>query len=743
MMETNSNNETWFEQVLRTDLNSADIDYNAVEKHLLLRIDQTVEMGELSLLKMDEIIPAEKFQQIEKNLFSQITHYKEYEEPVNECIISDLDLTNSQWERLEAKLFSKIEDSSMLPMWEQLLMMPQDEPLCGDWERIEERITEDINKSDTQEPWVLCARNEEVCVPALIEKEEQLLNEKLAEKDISNIWVNELKREVVLSLDQLDKIEDSLISRIEKEKSQMPLAKQPFWSFIDHYLTVLRPIGTVTALFLFFIGGFAGLQYYSRSTVSVPTVAYQVNGASVIIPQFSENVGQSCESVDGGFIKLVNKYGTVDLQNRSRLELLKVTEKTAQYRVSFDKNSTAKSMITFLVNKHSPDEKFRISTDDYQIIVKGTYFQIEPGQSGSVTTKVLEGVIRIVNKDFGEIEVREGQIFEFDPSEKRYTIRDGGRVVQRSDIETAPDIHTLINCKVLRLNANVTGADIFINGRFSGVTPAAIRHQTGGCKIRINKEGYNTLDTTIFISEDYQDYEVAAVLQEKVNPVAIKKEIKKRHIIGTEKSEINQPEQISDPVITPEQISAVFSEPDSAIQPRSDESYIKAQKEELAGNWKNAIDLYQKVFDDQNASRLSREDALFSIGRLKADNVYNPAEASQVFLTYLALYPGGSFAGESWLRLAELEFRKKPENSTQYYENFFKMFPQHPRIVELKNRVGAIYLQQKRYDEAIDMFKQALNTNVSLREQERKVISANLDRALQEKMQSSKALVNQ
>ena len=94
------------------------------------------------------------------------------------------------------------------------------------------------------------------------------------------------------------------------------------------------------------------------------------------------------------------------------------------------------------------------------------------------------------------------------------------------------------------------------------------------------------------------------------------------------------------------------------------------------------------------------------------------------------------------MRLAELEFSVRPENATRYYEKFFQLFPQHPRIVELKNRVGVIYLQQKRYDEAIALFREALESPVFSGKKERAQISENLERALKQKAASDNNMVN-
>lgn len=747
MMNTESNRDTWFERELRAEHSSAAINFDAVEACILRRINKAEEIGVLSLLKSEIIVSPETFERLEKDLFAQIGHFKEYEEPVNECIQAEVDLTHAQWERLEAKLFSKIKDCSEAPLWEQLVMAPQSEPVPGHWEQIEDRIFSEIIQSDKQEPWILCARNEEVCAPAIIEKEEQFLEEILSEKEPIKSFEQQLKREVVLSLSQLEKIEDSLFARIERYNSQVKLEKQPFWMFIEHYFTVFRTAGLVSALILFFIGGITFYnQFYRNPETPVDTFAYQVHGAAVNIPGITGRIGQRCYSVLGGTVKLFNKHGSIELQNDANIEILKVTQKAAHYRVSLsgvDHDSISDAQVAFLVNRHGKDEEFLIHTTDYQIMVKGTYFRLEPGFRGTVTTRVLEGVIKVSSTYFDDTEIHAGQILYYDSLTERYTVKGGGQVVLRQNIETVPQIDSLIKFGMLQINSSVADAQVRVNGKHYGSVPVALRCGPGRYSISLSSEGYMTLDTVITITHDKPGDEISFTLNKVVKPVItekvqVKKPVEKNEVPAV----IDSKPQADSSTITPDLISSKLLEPDNSALQQNEELYTKAQTEELAGNWQAAIGFYQMVFDDQNSSRLIREDALFSIGRLKADYVHNPAEASQVFLTYLALFPQGSFAGESWLRLAELEFRSRPENATRYYEKFFQLFPQHPRIVELKNRVGVIYLQQKRFDEAIGLFREALNSPAISGEKEKALVSENLKRALQQKATASKNLVN-
>lgn len=748
MMNAENYKDTWFEDTLRANCSCAAINFDAVEACILDRINRAEEMGVFSLMKLENIVSAEMLQRVEKELFAQIGQYKEYEEPINECIRIENDLTHAQWERLEAKLSSKIKNYAEVPLWEQFIMNSQSEPLSGDWDRIEDNIFETISQSEKQESWILCTKNEEVCAPAEIENEEQLLEERLSENQSMKSFELELKRDIVLSLSQIEKIEDSLFSRIEKNIEQIKLEKQPFWAFIDHYLIIFKTAGLVSALILLLIGRVTLYpRYYNKPESPVNTFAYQVYGSAMEIPGISDKIDNEFASVSGGIVKLLNKHGSIELRNDSKIKMLKVTEKTAHYRVNLPgsdkKDNRFAPQVAFLVKRHQVDEEFLVHTSDYQIAVKGTYFKLEPGFAGTVTTRVLEGVVSVSSQHFDQVELGAGQSFQYDPTKKRYVVKDGGQIVLRQNIEKIPEIDSMTGYRMVQIRSSVEGANVYVNGKLYGTAPVAIRSHLGSYSISLSSEGYMSLDTVVTIFDNDQGNVFTFTLNKEKRPLVAKKVQPQKPVV----EKIDTPEKIdsiSQPevaAITPEMISSKFLEEEDSSSKESEELYTKAQKEELAGNWEAAIDLYQLVFDNKNSPRLIREDALFSIGRLKVDNVHNLTEASQVFLTYLALFPQGSFAGESWLRLAELEFGSRPENATRYYEKFFQLFPQHPRIVELKNRVGVIYLQQKRYDEAIALFKEALQSPVLSGKKQRALISENLERALKQKA-SSDNLVN-
>ena len=125
-------------------------------------------------------------------------------------------------------------------------------------------------------------------------------------------------------------------------------------------------------------------------------------------------------------------------------------------------------------------------------------------------------------------------------------------------------------------------------------------------------------------------------------------------------------------------------------------------------DWKSAVLLYAEVLDHPEASPMRMEAAQFSIARLRADHEEEKSRAKEDFLRYLALYPDGAFAGESWMRLAELEVGRNPDKAIDYYLRCIAKFPRHHRLAELQHRLGLIYLQNRRYDEAVAMFSQSL-----------------------------------
>jgi hypothetical protein len=354
--------------------------------------------------------------------------------------------------------------------------------------------------------------------------------------------------------------------------------------------------------------------------------------------------------------------------------------------------------------------------------VKGTYFRVEADLEGKAVTRVLEGSVRLANGPFADTLLYAGQYLQFDPSVQQYRIFTGGPVLLKDDLYQLPMVEELLRYNAVTVRASVPEAHVHVDGRYCGTTPITLRQPNGRHRIRISKNGYISADTILSIPESGGGILFTAVLEKEGHrrrrtvrrSETVRRNVQKNGLKTGKKSISATSENIKSS-------SAASAMPDV---------YIEAQRAERHGNWRKAVKLYEKVVKDPAVTQLRHEDALFSIGKLQAEHVKNVEVAKETFLTYLALFPSGTFAGETWLRLAELEFKKNPEAAIQYYLKYFKLFPRHPRIAELQDRVGVIYLQQKQYDKAIEMFEKALANLTSPKGSDRRHIAAHLHNAL-------------
>lgn len=730
-MNKKENKYSFFEKELRNNKEHSNVDYKAIESVLFSRISDAEFLKELSKMKLDEIPPAEKIDQVEYKLFSQIVQYSEYEVPTNDCISIEYDLPSSQWNRLTSKIEERIRDVEAIPQWERALLTSERELLFGDWERLEKALFNQINKVSNCELWEQCLLIDEIQTQeSLYQVKAKIDNQISLRKDLE-LWENVLNTEEVLSCHEWELIEEKLFTKIENAApSNIEVIKQPFWHIIDYYLVITkaRKIALVVMLLLLIVSGVYLLQRKLNS--NIPTMVYQLQGNTTESTNLMRsNYNEQYSSVIGGTISLINSHGLIELQNNSEIKINKLTKQHASYRVGFNRRKNAdiaRGSVGFLVNPHHGKEWFKVQTPDYQIVVKGTYFKVEQDLGGRVSTRVLEGEVKVVSNIFKDTIIKAGQSLIYDSVTNKYQIQSGGTIIPRKEIEILPDVDELTKCKIISIKSTITESEVRIDGKYFGTAPLTVRQAPGDHNVWVGKNGYVPIDTFVVISEQDSCYTLQVDLNSNLIPSTqqIKKIVQQAKKANIKVKQI-LPEAVADQLLDNE--SSLFK------TVSVDSIYTLAHKMEQKGNWEEAIRLYQKVFNDPDASRLRKEDALFTIGKLKADHEAIIVDAQQTFLTYLALYPAGSFAGETWLRLAELEIKTNPENAIQYYLKYFEMFPSHPRISELQNRVGVIYLQQKKYDEAISLFRQALSNLVSPVKSERENIISNLHRALEAK----------
>jgi|GEM_PF-828664 len=741
-MEPNENKYSFFDEELRKKADESKVNYKAVEAVLFSRITEVEHLDELAALKLDEMPLSDVFDKVENRLFSQIAQHNEYDIPMDECIRAQYDLSQAQWDRLESKIEERIHNSETLPNWELFVMASEDDPLLGEWEVIEDGLSERIGVVSGQEPWEQAARLDEMQIQDSLDTVEKMLDNRIMEKADLEDWEMVLKQEKIIPYSSWEKIEEQVFDKIENDsegRKPLTLEEQPFWNIINSYVLTMKTVRATSAallLLLIVVGG-----YYAQQSLSsqVPTLVYQLQGSAAELAEtYNKAENKEFGSVKGGSVSLVNLHGLVEIQNGSDVKVDKLTKKDAWYKVGFNssgaKGGVASGQVAFLVNPHHGKETFRVQTPDYQIIVKGTYFKVEPDLGGRMVTRVLEGEVKVESEMFGGTSVKAGESLVYDLFTGEYKVQGGGAVVQRKDLEVVPDVDDLRNYKSLTIRSAVENADIRIDGRYYGAAPLTIRQPAGKHQLWIGKSGFYAVDTTIVLGDN--DRAVDIVL----TPVQLSEPV----VENGNNNKVTELQKIvkNTAVVSMESVATTLL--GTPQEPRSsaslvDSLYGLAQAVEAMGDWKDALDMYQQIFDNPDASRLRKEDALFSIGKLRANNEANKTEARQVFLTYLAMFPGGFFAGETWLRLAELEFKTNPENAVQYYLKYFEMFPKHPRISELQNRVGVIYLQQKKYDEAISLFRQALSSMISQSKTERANVTSNLYRALEAKGDSKSA----
>jgi TolA-binding protein len=248
------------------------------------------------------------------------------------------------------------------------------------------------------------------------------------------------------------------------------------------------------------------------------------------------------------------------------------------------------------------------------------------------------------------------------------------------------------------------------------MTPLIIMQPKGLHSISLERNGYRTIDTALAVDTTAPGVYSFALIE---NPAIAESDMAKPGI-GQRKPSRKQ---------APEAPSLAFSENDFRMAENLESK-----------NWQKAFVLYRNVFGNPRTPKLRKETALFSMAKLLAEHQKEKAKARETFLHYLALFPTGNFVGESWLRLAELEFEHDQNKSIEYYQRYFEKYPRHSRISELQYRVGLIYLQKKKFDEAISMFKLSLANYQGSDAIEKEKIKTSLFKAFKEKNESQTVL---
>lgn len=631
--------------------------------------------------------------------------YARFEEELR----ADVDDSHVDYEAMWSSLASRVDTADGLGAL--MTLKVHEIPTEEFWERVEQGLSQRIHfYHEYEEPVKECIEDAGSAPRGGWAAVENTLFDRIAEAEELPEWERELKAEMIPTEGQLERIEERLMQRID-EHEQKEARKPRILAF-----PVRTALRAAAVLALAVLGGAAGLAGYHRYLRGVPTFVYQAQGADAGLVGTTDPTEKRFATTAGGAVKLVNRHGYVHLQNGADLKLERATRAAARYRLEMNESQAdgAAQKATFFVEGREQRAPFVVATAEYDIEVTGTYFRISPDLGGRIRTEVLEGKVKAESPALGSITLVAGQSLAYDTQRGRYVVRDGGLVVAREDVARVPSADALENYHPLTVNAAVPFCDVSIDGNYVGGTPLRILLKPGMHRIRISHEGYAQLDTTLQTGTG--SHKLYAVLTEQKKP-------------GTE---AGRREQVAVRQRPGAQDTAAMDtlERTAAVTAPSARLMLEQARRLERTDWRAALEKYEELLANPDAPRLLKETALFAAGRLRLEQAADTNAARESFLRYLTLYPSGTFTRESLLRLAEIEFAVDVDKAIDYYLRYFEKYPMHHRVPELQYRVGLIYLQRKRYDDAAYMLEQALSNLVHNRDSLRPRIYRALHKAM-------------
>ncbi len=672
-----------FEGLLKQDVGEPRFDWASLEAKLFARLQACDKLGSLSDLKADAPSEMGMFERIEGALLSRIAAYKEYDQPIDDVIASPAPSLEGQWQRMENRLEDRILSLQGSAPWE-MQIKASEHPAPALYEAIEDKLDHNLAKAP-EEAW-----------------------EKLLKAD-----------ETVMVQGRLENAEHTLFARIAATEKQGQLTHAGlalsfgFWS--RHKVAKV-----FSAVMLTMASAFFGYRFYQEKESPIATVVYQTQGSpaqengnlSVGSP-ISAKSSPVLASSENGAVTVVNGRGSVELRNGAAVRLEKANRREVKYRLVARQGQPSSGKATFFVTKRNKSERFEVATSDYRIEVVGTYFQVNPDADGRVATTVYEGKVHIISPEIGDLYLHEGQSLVFDPASSRYRVQNGGQVISRETIENLPAMQDLTRFEVLSITSTQSQVEVFIDGHYRGVTPLAMLQAPGNHTIRLYKPGFLQLDTLVTLHKGLSNQVAAQLRPEPTSMASIAAPVQRERRAAA---------------VLPQTSEAIILPPSSKVDLETLFQQAEAVQED---NWVLATKLYEQVVA-QGIPGMRHEAALFGIARLRTDHSRLPQdreEAKKKFEDYLARYPRGTFTGESWLRLAELELEQDPDKAISYYLKVFEQYPKHHRLAELQHRVGLIYLQKKNYDQAISMFRQGLANVLLDNDAEKRKLMQSLHRA--------------
>lgn len=624
----------------------------------------------------------------------------------------DADESRIDYTAIENRLFERIQSAAELG---PLAILKIDEiPSESMLDHIEDELMARVHTHvEFEEPVNECIGTEAPSPAPDLKRAGTTLFNRIAKAERLPAWERLLIADEIVTSGRWESIEAALETRIENHSRATAAVKQSFFMGLGMFMGQVRTRAAAVTLTILVAVSAISFSLHNHYFAPITSMVYQVQSMSDL-PVQSVFAGKATLSTEkAGAVTLINKKGFIELSNGGRLKIIRANNSRFDCAVSFaqaDRQLVGTGMETFFVNKQRSHERFSVHTADYRIDVVGTYFTLQPDLSGHVSLAVKEGQVKVAFAN-GDIQtVVAGGTLSFDLSRNTYTINTNGFSIRRDQILMPPSITELRQYRQLFVSSTPAGADVRIDGRHAGITPMAILQPAGNHMINLEKNGYRFLDTTVAITAiaaeslmiALQPEESAPAADTAVAPVAKKYSKNSRHTL-------------------------------EARGPTASEKTFRDAEAAAPHDWRRAIELYRIVIDDSAASPLKREAALFYTGRLVADHGNENGRANSIFEQYVKRYPNGFFTGESLLRLAEIFFASNPDRAIQYYRTYFEKYPRNYQVSELQYRVGLMYLQQKKYDEAIDLFKQSLANMPDNNEVRKSTIYSSLYKAIKEK----------
>lgn len=614
------------------------------------------------------------------------------------------------WEKLEARM-NDADELGELAVLKQHEVLPE-----STWERIDQRLNQRIAEHDEyDEPIDECIRADEPESGASAGQAWERLTQAMNAAEETPAWEQHLKAEVAPTQGQWERIDRNLMDRIADYEIGVELSDKIIAFPLPRVLKV------AAVLVLAVLGGVGGYLGYRSHEPAVPTYVLQAHGADIGLVTSAGPHQEHFSTVEGGSAEIVNHHGYVLLQNGAALHMDRRTRSKAQYTLDLRRDGSTgdvRGKATFFVKRSPGREAFVVSTGEYDIRVTGTYFRVSRDIGNRVVTEVLEGSVETRVQPLGTIELKAGQSLVYSHDLERYVVKSGGPVIDRREIESMPDLNDIGSYRPLTVTASVAFADVTVDGVYRGATPLCLLLAPGPHRVRISRDGHAAVDTVVNVSSAERLYAAMP---------SVSRELARPELPSAPARPL-----VDEPVTVDTAAMTADTQATPPAAQRGEAQLLAARRLERTDP-AAALAAYESLLERDNLTPLARQTALFSVGRLQAEHVGDHDAARESFLAYLALYPSGTFARESLLRLAEIEFEHDQDKAVAYYLRYFEKYPNHYRVSELQYRVGLIYLQKKRHDEAIYMFRQSLSNMLGDSPQMRRRIYTSLHKAMTEK----------